>query len=72
MFSSKYETYRNNWIAYTQDGIQETIPPKKFSWNDENKINFEYSMNQSFRVDKGIYDFDSINKFEEIHVFTGE
>ena len=69
MFSSKYKTYTNNWIAYTQDGIQETIPPKKFSWNDETKINFEYNMNQSFGIDKGIYDFDTINKFDEIQAF---
>ena len=29
-------------------------------------------MNQSFGIDKGIYDFDTINKFDEIQVFTGE
>ena len=72
MFSSKYKTYTNNFIAYIQDGIQETIPPKQFSWNDETKINFEYNMNQSFEIDKGLYDFDTINKFDEIQVFTGE
>ena len=66
MFSSKYKTYTNNWIAYTQDGIQETIPPKKFSWNDETKINFEYNMNQSFGIDEGLYEFDTINKIYEI------
>jgi len=66
MFSSKYKTYTNNWIAYTQDGIQEIIPPKKFSWNDETKITFDYNMNQSFGIDKGIYDFDTINKFDDI------
>ena len=29
-------------------------------------------MNQSFGIDKGLYDFDTINKFDEIQVFTGE
>merc|ERR1711873_153086 len=62
----------SNWIAYTQDGIQETIPPKKFSWTDKSKMNFEYKTNQSFAIDKGIYDFDTINKFDEIQTFTGE
>merc|ERR1711873_217201 len=62
----------SNWIAYTQDGIQETIPPKKFSWTDKSKMNFEYKTNQSFAIDKGIYDFDTINKFDDIQTFTGE
>ena len=72
MFSSKYKTYTNNWIAYTQDGIEETILPKEFSWNDETKINFEYNMNRSFGIDKWLHNFDTINKFDEIQVFTGE
>ena len=71
-FSSKYKTYTNNWISYTQDGIQETIPPKMFSWSEEIKINFEHNINQSFGIDKGIYDFNTINKFDELQVFTGE
>ena len=29
-------------------------------------------MNQSFGIDKELYDFDAINKFDEIQVFTGE
>ena len=29
-------------------------------------------MNQSFGIDKGIYDFDPINKFDELQVFIGE
>ena len=72
LFSSKYKTYANNWIAYTQNGIQETIPPKKFSWTDKSKMNFDYKTNQSFAIDKGIYDFDTINKFDDIQTFTGE
>merc|ERR1712240_682596 len=72
LFSSKYKTYTNNWVAYTQDGIQETIPPKKFSWADKSKMTFEYKKNQSFAIDKGIYDFNTINKFDDIQAFTGE
>ena len=71
-FSSKYKTSTNNCISHTQDAIQETNPPKKFSWNDETKINFEYSMNRSFGINKGIYVFNTINKFEELQVFTRE
>ena len=71
-FSSKYKTYTNNWISYTQDGIQETIPPKMLSWSEEIKINFKHNINQSFGIDKGIYDFNTINKFDELQVFTGE
>ena len=59
-------------MAYTQDGIQETIPPKKFSWADKPKMTFEYKTNQSFAIDKGIYDFNTINKFNDIQTFTGE
>jgi len=29
-------------------------------------------MNQSYGIDKGIYGFDTINKFDEIKTFTGE
>ena len=72
LFSSKYKTYTNNRVAYTQDGIQETIPPKKFSWADKPKMTFEYKTNQSFAIDKGIYDFNTINKFDDIQTFTGE
>ena len=61
-FSSKYKTYTNNWISNTQDGIQEKISPKKFSWSEETKIHFEHNINQSFGIDKGIYNFDTINK----------
>ena len=72
LFSSKYKTYTNNWISYTQNGSQETIPPNKFSWTDKSKMNFDYKTNQSFAIDKGIYDFDTINKFDDIQTFTGE
>ena len=43
-----------------------------FSWSEEIKINFEHNINQSFGIDKGIYNFDTINKFNELQVFTGE
>ena len=43
-----------------------------FSWSEEIKINFEHNINQSFGIDKGIYDFNTINKFDESQVFTGE
>merc|ERR1712074_69293 len=56
----------------TQDGIQETWAPKMFSWSEEIKINFDHNINQSFGIVKGIYDFNTINKFDELQVFTGE
>merc|ERR1711873_94111 len=31
-----------------------------------------YKTNQSFAIHKGIYDFDTINKFDDIQTFTGE
>ena len=34
-------------------------------------MNFERYINQSFGIDKGIYDFDTINEFDEATKFHG-
>ena len=74
IFITKFKSITRNWISYTKDGIQDTVPPKKFSWSKDIDISLPSSKNISFIIDKGLYSFSLqlIEESDEIQIFTGE
>ena len=71
LLMTKFKIYTGNWIAYTKDGIQVTVPPKKSSWSKDIDINID-AIKIFFDIDKGLYSFDTIDELDEIQMLTGE
>ena len=72
VFITKFKTYTGNWVSYTKNGVEETLPPKKFAWSKDVDINMDTGKDISFGIDKGLYNFDTIEEFDEMQIFTGE
>ena len=71
-FITKFKTFTGNFISYTDVDAQDNIPPKRFFWNENIKINFKTSSNYSFNNDKGNYNIDTIKEFDEIQMLSGK